>query len=108
MMERWNPLKGHVGIITAFNFPCAVFFWNAALSLVCGNTNLWKPAETASLTAIACTKVRPKVPNPPSDSLAGSNPCSSRLRPSLVYLVPPPPLMLPGLVKKSASCGDSA
>lgn len=56
-MERWNPLKGHVGIITAFNFPCAVFFWNAALSLVCGNTNLWKPAESVSLTAIACTKV---------------------------------------------------
>lgn len=58
MMERYNPLKGHVGIVTAFNFPCAVFFWNAALSLVCGNTNLWKPAESTSLTAIACTKVR--------------------------------------------------
>lgn len=57
MMERYNPLKGHVGIVTAFNFPCAVFFWNAALSLVGGNTNLWKPAESTSLTAIACTKV---------------------------------------------------
>ena len=40
MMERYNPLKGHVAIITAFNFPCAVFFWNAALSLVAGNTQV--------------------------------------------------------------------
>jgi len=40
LLERWNPL-GHVGIITAFNFPCAVFGWNLAISLVCGNTNLW-------------------------------------------------------------------
>lgn len=57
MMERWNPLKGHVGIITAFNFPCAVFFWNAALSLVCGNTQIFKGAESTSLVAIACTKI---------------------------------------------------
>lgn len=40
MMERYNPLKGHVGIITAFNFPCAVYFWNTAISLVCGNTEV--------------------------------------------------------------------
>ncbi|GLD93301.1 hypothetical protein PINS_up001893 [Pythium insidiosum] len=57
MMERYNPLKGHVGIVTAFNFPCAVFFWNAALSLVCGNTNLWKPSESLSLTSVACNKI---------------------------------------------------
>jgi aldehyde dehydrogenase family 7 member A1 len=57
MMERYNPLKGHVGIISAFNFPCAVYFWNLALSLVCGNTNLWKPSESVSLTAIACTRI---------------------------------------------------
>ena len=57
MMERYNPLKGHVGIITAFNFPCAVAFWNSALSLVCGNTQLWKPADSLSLTSIACTKI---------------------------------------------------
>ncbi|RMX67857.1 hypothetical protein DD238_000313 [Peronospora effusa] len=57
MMERYNPLKGHVGIITAFNFPCAVLFWNAALSLVCGNTQIWKPSESLSLTSVACTKI---------------------------------------------------
>ena len=57
MMERWNPLKGHVGIITAFNFPVAVYFWNLALSLVCGNTNIWKPHETTSLCAVAVTKI---------------------------------------------------
>jgi aldehyde dehydrogenase family 7 protein A1 len=57
MMERWNPLKGHVGIITAFNFPVAVYFWNLALSLVAGNTNLWKPHESLSLTSVATTKI---------------------------------------------------
>jgi aldehyde dehydrogenase family 7 protein A1 len=57
MMERYNPLKGHVGIISAFNFPCAVFFWNSALSLVCGNTHLWKGHESASLVTMACTKI---------------------------------------------------
>jgi aldehyde dehydrogenase family 7 protein A1 len=57
MMERWNPLMGHVGIISAFNFPVAVYFWNLAISLVAGNTNLWKPHEGVSLTAIAVTKL---------------------------------------------------
>lgn len=57
MMERYNPLKGHVGIISAFNFPVAVYFWNLALSLVCGNTNLWKPHESLSLTSVAVTKL---------------------------------------------------
>lgn len=57
MMERWNPLRGHVAIITAFNFPAAVFFWNAAISLVCGNTQIWKGASSTSLTAIACTRI---------------------------------------------------
>lgn len=57
MMERWNPLNGHVGIITAFNFPVAVYFWNLAISLVAGNTNLWKPHESLSLTSVAVTKI---------------------------------------------------
>lgn len=57
MMERYNPLKGHVGIISAFNFPVAVYFWNLALSLVCGNTNMWKPHESLSLTSVAVTKL---------------------------------------------------
>jgi aldehyde dehydrogenase family 7 member A1 len=57
MMERYNPLNGHVAIITAFNFPVAVYFWNAALSLVCGNTHVWKPQESVSLVAVAVTKL---------------------------------------------------
>ncbi|MFN7124162.1 MAG: aldehyde dehydrogenase family protein, partial [Hydrogenophaga sp.] len=56
-MERYNPLKGHVAIITAFNFPCAVFFWNAAISMVAGNTQVWKPADSLTLTSVACTKI---------------------------------------------------
>jgi aldehyde dehydrogenase (NAD+) len=53
MMEQWHPL-GPVGIITAFNFPAAVWAWNAAIALVCGNSILWKPSEKTPLTAIAC------------------------------------------------------
>jgi aldehyde dehydrogenase (NAD+) len=52
MMETWHPL-GVVGIISAFNFPVAVWSWNAALALVCGNSIVWKPSEKASLSAIA-------------------------------------------------------
>ncbi|MGE0829828.1 MAG: aldehyde dehydrogenase family protein [Hyphomonadaceae bacterium] len=50
--ERWHPL-GVVGIITAFNFPVAVFAWNAALALVCGNSVIWKPSEKTPLCAAA-------------------------------------------------------
>jgi aldehyde dehydrogenase (NAD+) len=52
MMENWLPL-GVVGIITAFNFPVAVWAWNAALALVCGDSIIWKPSEKAPLTALA-------------------------------------------------------
>ena len=52
MMEQWHPL-GPVGIITAFNFPVAVWAWNAALALVCGNPVIWKPSEKTPLTALA-------------------------------------------------------
>lgn len=52
MMECWHPL-GPTGIITSFNFPVAVFAWNAALALVCGNACLWKPSERMPLTALA-------------------------------------------------------
>ena len=52
MMETWHPL-GVVGIITSFNFPMAVWAWNAALALVCGDTVLWKPSEKAPLTGLA-------------------------------------------------------
>jgi aldehyde dehydrogenase (NAD+) len=53
MMETWHPL-GPVGVITAFNFPVAVWSWNTALALVCGNPVLWKPSEKTPLTALAC------------------------------------------------------
>jgi aldehyde dehydrogenase (NAD+) len=52
MMEQWHPL-GPVGVITAFNFPVAVWAWNAMLGLVCGDPILWKPSEKTPLTAIA-------------------------------------------------------
>ncbi len=52
MMETWHPL-GVVGVITAFNFPVAVWAWNAALALVCGNAVIWKPSEKTPLTAMA-------------------------------------------------------
>ncbi len=52
MMETWHPL-GVVGVISAFNFPVAVWAWNAALALVCGNAVVWKPSEKTPLTALA-------------------------------------------------------
>ena len=52
MMEQWHPL-GPVLVISAFNFPVAVWAWNAALALVCGNSVIWKPSEKTPLTAVA-------------------------------------------------------
>jgi aldehyde dehydrogenase (NAD+) len=52
MMETWHPL-GAIGVISAFNFPVAVWSWNAALALVCGNAVIWKPSEKTPLTALA-------------------------------------------------------
>jgi len=60
MLEQWQPL-GVVGIISAFNFPVAVWAWNSALAAVCGDTTLWKPSEKTPLTAIACVKLAEKV-----------------------------------------------
>jgi aldehyde dehydrogenase (NAD+) len=60
MMEQWQPL-GVVGIISAFNFPVAVWAWNSALAAVCGDATLWKPSEKTPLTAIACIKLAEKV-----------------------------------------------
>lgn len=53
LMETWHPL-GVVGVITAFNFPVAVWAWNIAVALVCGDTVVWKPSELTPLTALAC------------------------------------------------------
>jgi aldehyde dehydrogenase (NAD+) len=52
LLERWQPL-GPVGVISAFNFPMAVWAWNAALALVCGDTVIWKPSEKTPLSAMA-------------------------------------------------------
>ena len=56
MMEVWNPI-GNVGVITAFNFPAAVFGWNAALALICGDQLVWKGALSTSLVTIATGKI---------------------------------------------------
>jgi aldehyde dehydrogenase (NAD+) len=56
MMETWHPL-GVVGVISAFNFPVAVWAWNAALAWVCGNAVVWKPSEKTPLTALACQRL---------------------------------------------------
>ncbi len=60
MYEQYHPL-GVVGVISAFNFPVAVWAWNTALASVCGDSVLWKPSSMTPLTAIACTKIAEKV-----------------------------------------------
>ncbi len=60
MREQWHPL-GVVGVISAFNFPVAVWAWNSALAAVCGDSTLWKPASKTPLTAIAVTKIAVEV-----------------------------------------------
>ncbi len=56
MYEQWHPL-GVVGIISAYNFPVAVWAWNAMIAMVCGNASVWKPSEKTPLTAIACFQI---------------------------------------------------
>ena len=56
MYEQWHPL-GPVGVITAFNFPVAVWSWNATIGAVCGDPIVWKPSPRSSLTAVAVTKI---------------------------------------------------
>jgi len=60
MMEQWHPL-GPIGVITAFNFPVAVWAWNMALGWVCGDTGVWKPSSKTPLTAIACQNIANEV-----------------------------------------------
>lgn len=60
MYEQWHPL-GPVGIITAFNFPVAVWAWNAAVAAICGDSMIWKPSHQAPLTALAVTKIADRV-----------------------------------------------
>jgi aldehyde dehydrogenase (NAD+) len=56
LYEQWHPL-GPIGVITAFNFPAAVWSWNALLAAVCGDAVVWKPSELAPLTAVAVTRI---------------------------------------------------
>ncbi len=56
MYEQWHPL-GPIGVITAFNFPVAVWSWNAAIAAVCGDTMIWKPSRATPLTAIAVQQI---------------------------------------------------
>ena len=56
MYEQWHPL-GVIGVISAFNFPVAVWSWNTFLSAVCGDTNVWKPSSQVPLSAVAVTKI---------------------------------------------------
>jgi aldehyde dehydrogenase (NAD+) len=60
MMEQWHPL-GAIGIITAFNFPAAVWAWNSAIAAVCGDTMLWKPSHSTPLVAVAIQNVANRV-----------------------------------------------
>ena len=60
LTEYWHPL-GPVGVITAFNFPVAVWAWNAMLGLVCGDPIVWKPSEKTPLTAVACQAIVQRV-----------------------------------------------
>ncbi len=60
MYEQWHPL-GVVGVISAFNFPVAVWSWNTAIASVCGDSVVWKPASKTPLTAIACTRLAEQV-----------------------------------------------
>jgi aldehyde dehydrogenase (NAD+) len=85
MMEQWHPL-GAIGIITAFNFPVAVWAWNAMLALVCGDTLVWKPSEKTPLTAIACHQILletlqefPQYPSTISNLIIGTSDVGQRL-----------------------------
>jgi len=60
MFEQWHPL-GVVGIISAFNFPVAVWSWNAMIALVCGDVIVWKPSEKVPLCSVACQNIFQKV-----------------------------------------------
>ncbi len=60
MYEQWHPL-GPIGVITAFNFPIAVWSWNATLAAVCGDTIIWKPSELTPLTAVALQHIANRV-----------------------------------------------
>ena len=85
LMETWHPL-GVVGVISAFNFPAAVWSWNAALALVCGDTVVWKPSEKTALVAVATTALAARaarnVGAPENLNVAGAHRRRRRATPS--------------------------
>jgi len=66
LTEQWHPL-GPIGVITAFNFPVAVWAWNAMIALICGDPVVWKPSEKTPLTAIACQTIAQSVADQSTD-----------------------------------------
>jgi aldehyde dehydrogenase (NAD+) len=85
MMEQWFPL-GPIGVITAFNFPVAVWAWNAMIALVCGDTVVWKPSEKTPLTALACHNLvaevlaeMPEVPDGVCGVVVGDGPSTGEI-----------------------------
>ncbi|HET8707975.1 MAG TPA: aldehyde dehydrogenase family protein, partial [Pseudomonadales bacterium] len=85
LMEQWHPL-GLVGVITAFNFPMAVWAWNSCLALVCGNAVIWKPSEQTPLSAIklfeglmSCRQAVPEIPADIGAVLLGDKSIGERL-----------------------------
>ena len=85
MMETWHPM-GPCGVITAFNFPVAVWAWNAAIALVCGNSVIWKPSEKTPISALASHALFAKAlkrfgpaPDGLSQVLIGGRECGERL-----------------------------
>ncbi len=70
LMEQWHPL-GPVGVITAFNFPVAVWAWNASLAFVCGDPVIWKPSEKTPLCALACQSLLDQVARDFADAPVG-------------------------------------
>ena len=81
MIEQWHPL-GPVGVITAFNFPAAVWAWNAMVAAVCGDTVVWKPSPLAPLTALAVQRIVASQPPKPRASPASSASASVRRKTS--------------------------
>jgi aldehyde dehydrogenase (NAD+) len=89
LSEQWHPL-GAVGVISAFNFPVAVWAWNAMLALVCGDTLVWKPSEKTPLSALACQAIvmrvaaeMPEVPAGVSNLVVGGREAGQALAASV-------------------------
>ncbi len=93
MMEQWHPL-GPIGVITTFNFPVAVWSWNAALALVCGDPVIWKPSEKTPLTALAVQALVSRVAQKFGDAPEGLSAVLIGDRATATFLIDDPRLPL--------------